>query len=159
MARGNDAAEARRDLDSQYGEHESAESLIQAHDDSLDHLLIAALNKPVDEAATAAIDEDDIEPRFGGEIVAHAVRGGMLVVVERVGGQLRKWGDADHAGVPKKAKRRHAPAAEKEKETAPDPSVPAPPPPAQTPPPPPPASSGSGSSGPPKHSPSGAHKK
>lgn len=109
MARGNDAAAARRDLDSQYGEgHQSAEDLIASHDAALDPIRIAALNKPVDAVATEAVDPGDINPQFGGVVIAYAVRGGVLIVVEDVNGDYRKWHDADHKVLGKNAQARQA---------------------------------------------------
>lgn len=97
---GNDSEAARRDLDQQYGEHASAEDLIRAHDQTLDGKMQAALQKPVDPVATDALDIDDIDPKFGGEIQAAAVRGGQVIVVEDVNGRLVKWSQ-DHASAPK----------------------------------------------------------
>lgn len=98
MARGNDSEAARRELDSQYGEHATAEDLIRAHDQRHDPILDAALNKPVDPHATAALDVDALKPQTdGGTIQSAAVRGGVLVVVEeREDGSHLKWYDADH---------------------------------------------------------------
>lgn len=124
MARGNDSESARRDLDRQYGEHDSAEGLIRAHEDSWDQEHSAALNKPVDIEATAALDFDAIDPKYKGGIVrTAAVRGGRLFVIEEAHGTLNKWSE------PYKPS-----AAEKKKAaTAPPVVVPsAPPPPAAT---------------------------
>lgn len=100
MARGNDSESARRDLDasgmtsSQWGGFANAEDLIAAQHEKYDAELNAALNKPVDVDATAALDLDDIEPQYDdGEIKDAAVRGGRLVVVEEVNGRLVKWSE------------------------------------------------------------------
>lgn len=109
MARGNDADAARRDLDSQYGEgHQSAEDLIAAHDEALDPVRIAALNKPVDAVATQELDPEDIKPQYGGVIIAFAVRGGVLIVVEDVDGDYKKWHDADSKLLGKNAQAKQA---------------------------------------------------
>lgn len=94
MARGNDADAAQADLTGQYGEHPNAEALIAAHDDRYDSKLNAALQKPVDTVATDALDLRSIKPQHkGGEIKAAAIRGGRLIVVEEVDGELVKWHD------------------------------------------------------------------
>lgn len=90
--RGNDRENAARDLSRQYGEHESAEDLIKAHEETFDVEMDKALNKPVDAKATAALDLDEIEPKYDdGVIRSAAVRGGRLVVVEETRGTLQKW--------------------------------------------------------------------
>lgn len=109
MARGNDAAAARRDLDSQYGaDHQSAEDLIRAHDETLDPIRIAAQNKAIDAEATEALSVPS--PRFGGEVVSYAIRGGVLLVVEDVDGRYVKWHDdeAVKSGAKKASARGHA---------------------------------------------------
>lgn len=96
MARGNDAAAARRDLDSQYGaDNQHAEDLIRAHDDSLDPVRQAAQHKAIDALATEEFNPGSIKPRNGGEIVSYAIRGGVLFVTEEAHGTLIKWHDAD----------------------------------------------------------------
>lgn len=93
---GNDAVAARQESTNQYGEHATAEDLIKAHEYAFDAPMQAALSKPVDGAATEALDVDKIEPKYdGGEVQSAAVRGGHLIVVEMVNGQLVKWSDPD----------------------------------------------------------------
>lgn len=97
MPRGNDT-EAHRELDRQYGDHASAEDLIKAHERSVDLEMQNALQKPVDGAATEALDIDKIKPKYDGIVRSAAVRDGKLIVVEEVGADKRlvKWCDADH---------------------------------------------------------------
>lgn len=93
MPRGNDPT-AGRDIAAQYGEgHGNAEDLIRYHDDELDEELNRALLKPVDPAATEALDLDSIKPKYGGTIMSAVIRGGRLVVVEDDEGHYRKWHD------------------------------------------------------------------
>lgn len=106
MPRGNDPT-ASRDVVAQYGEgHGNAEDLIRAHDDRLDAELNKALLKPVDPAATEALDLDSIKPRYGGTIMNAVVRGGRLVVVEDVKGHYEKWHDDPPGGGSKRGGRR-----------------------------------------------------
>lgn len=88
---GNDAQDARRERGDQYGEGASAEDLIHAHDQATidNKALRAALEKPVDADATAGLGT--IKPKFGGEVLSAAVRGGLIVVVEMVDGAPEKW--------------------------------------------------------------------
>jgi hypothetical protein len=109
---GNDHDAAASDIESQYGPgHQSAADLLDAHDAAYDLVLQQALLKQVDEPATAALDADDIKPKFGGDIEGYAVRGGRLVVVElKPDGRFEKW-HTDIPGVAKKASKAGAQAA------------------------------------------------
>lgn len=100
MPRGNDAAAARRDLDTQYGGNANAEDLIEAHDANHDAELQRALSKPVDQEATNKLDLDKIDPDIkGSTVLAAAVRAGQLVVVEETkDGVLHKSLDASYSG-------------------------------------------------------------
>lgn len=98
MPRGNDPT-ASRDLANQYGEgHGNAEDLIRAHDDRLDVELNNALLKPIDPAATDALDLRSIKPKYGGKIMNAVIRGGRMVVVEDVKGHYEKWHDDPPGG-------------------------------------------------------------
>lgn len=98
MPRGNDPT-ASRDLANQYGDgHGNAEDLIRTHDDRLDEELNRALLKPVDPAATDALDLESIKPKFDGTIMSAVIRGGRLVVVEDVDGHYVKWHDDPPGG-------------------------------------------------------------
>jgi hypothetical protein len=98
VPRGNDPT-ASRDIAAQYGEgHGNAEDLIRAHDDHLDAELNKALLKPVDPAATDALDLDSIKPKYGGTIMNAVIRGGRMVVVEDKDGHYLKWHDDPPGG-------------------------------------------------------------
>lgn len=81
MARGNDAAEAQRELEARQGVAGNAEYLIQMSGGLYPRELRAANSKAVNPAATSALSASDIEKHIDGEVLDYAVRGDHVVAV------------------------------------------------------------------------------
>lgn len=80
MPRGNDA-EAHREFASQYGAHQSAEELLEAHRASMSPVVRATSLKALDTEATEGLDLASIKPSQGGTVLSAAVRGGQILYV------------------------------------------------------------------------------
>jgi hypothetical protein len=82
VARGNDAEAAAAELKAKLGTPGNAEDMIQLAAERYTKELRAASHRPVDDEATAEMDEDTVQGFVGDrEVLAYAVRGPFLVVV------------------------------------------------------------------------------
>jgi hypothetical protein len=91
MARGNDAAAATTELQTQYGTAPNAEELISQHRAAQDPLLHRASLSPIDQGATNALDLSSLEVGEGETVMAAAVRAGTVIaVIEDARGNLVK---------------------------------------------------------------------
>lgn len=83
MPRGNDADAAGAELKAKIGADANAEDLIKANAERWPADLRAAQRKPIDDAATNAIDESDVEKHIDNDsvLLAYAVRGKHIVAV------------------------------------------------------------------------------
>jgi hypothetical protein len=106
MARGNDAAAATADLQSQYGDAPNAEELITMHRQQQDPLLHRASLTNIDQGATNALDLSGLEVGEGETVVAAAVRGAYVIAVieDARGNYVKRRMDAPSGAMEKSSK-------------------------------------------------------
>ena len=115
MPRGNDGDAAGTELKARTGEAPNAEEMIAANAERWGPELRAANNRPIDQAATDELDEEEVAGLIEGddEVLGWAVRGPFVVVVSENPdtGEVTKQAVA-RKGQEKKAERLAGPAAE-----------------------------------------------